>query len=56
MDTNSGNSMTQTPFTLFSDNRLHKIQWIKISKSSKTELECKAEFNEQNIGTDSFRN
>ena len=35
MGTISGNSTAQTPFTLFSDNRLHKIQWIKISKEFK---------------------
>jgi len=56
MDTISGNSMSQTPFTLFSDNRLHKIQWIKISKNSKFELERMAEFNVENTGIDSFRN
>lgn len=35
MGTISGNNMAQSPFTLFSDNKLHRIQWIKVSKEFK---------------------
>jgi hypothetical protein len=37
MDTISDNSMAQTPFTLFSDSRLHKIQGMKISQEFKVQ-------------------